>query len=791
MGLDRDAKWLAWFEQQFSMVAGEDRQIDMDEFKRALHVKKSFFAERFFRLFDRDNSGTISLKELMDGLSLLTNGSELDKLNFLFQVYDVDGNGHIDFDELRLVLKSCMDESALKFSEDKLDELTRALFEDADTDNSGTISFEELQAELDKHPGVVENLTISAANWLKPPSPKKKSVSDIIPAQLKWKYIRNNLRSVIYVVLFVLINIGLFTLGVCLYYESGPWIAIARGGGQCLNFNPVLVIVLMFRRCLTWIRSTRLANFLPLDQHIELHKLTGFAITLFGVIHFIAHAINLVLNPDLLPLRSYFDDDDNNTNSTNPDWVESTAGITGALLLIILVIMVVCSLPFVRRNGYFQVFYWTHLLFVLFYILLILHGRNFWKWFLVPGAIYILERIMRSKWVKLAKYGRTFISEGILLPSRVSHLVLTRPTNFTYQPGDYVFIQIPCIAKYEWHPFTISSAPEQKGFLWLHIRSVGTWTNKLYEFFEYRNMENERRMIAMQLPRDQQVQQTHELEQAVQALEDEGDYYQMCNIVDAHPLAPQQTSFHNDTKVPSHSDVSVASLTHGQNFSHMYKPPNVIHVQMDSDEEKGIEVYIDGPYGTSSTHIFQAEHAVLIGAGIGVTPYASILQSIVMRYRNVRQVCPKCNHCWTGDLSSSIMTLKKVDFFWINRDQKSFEWFVSLLSELEIEQSEHSGFDRFLEMHMYMTSALSKTDMKAIGLQMALDLIHKKEKRDLITGLKTRTQAGRPNWNQVFQKLENERKGKVTIFFCGSPAISKILKAKCSEYNFEFRKENF
>ena len=38
--LNRDAKWLAWFEQQFSMVAGEDRQIDMNEFKQALHVKK-------------------------------------------------------------------------------------------------------------------------------------------------------------------------------------------------------------------------------------------------------------------------------------------------------------------------------------------------------------------------------------------------------------------------------------------------------------------------------------------------------------------------------------------------------------------------------------------------------------------------------------------------------------------------------------------------------------------------------------------------------------------------------
>lgn len=42
-------------------------------------------------MFDQDGNGTISLKELMDGLSVLTNGSEVDKLKFLFQVYDVDG----------------------------------------------------------------------------------------------------------------------------------------------------------------------------------------------------------------------------------------------------------------------------------------------------------------------------------------------------------------------------------------------------------------------------------------------------------------------------------------------------------------------------------------------------------------------------------------------------------------------------------------------------------------------------------------------------------------------------
>ena len=85
---------------------------------------------------------------------------------------------------------------------------------------------------------------------------------------------------------------------------------------------------------------------------------------------------------------------------------------------------------------------------------------------------------------------------------------------------------------------------------------------------------------------------------------------------------------------------------------------------------------------------------------------------------------------------------------------------MSMLSQLEIEQNEQCGFDRFLDMHMYMTAALRKTDVKAIGLQMALDLIHKKEKRDLITGLKTRTQAGRPDWDKVsWYKSEREGKG--------------------------------
>ncbi len=50
-----------------------------------------------------------------------------------------------------------------------------------------------------------------------------------------------------------------------------------------------------------------------------------------------------------------------------------------------------------------------------------------------------------------------------------------------------------------------------------------------------------------------------------------------------------------------------------------------------------------------------------------------------------------------------------------------------MLSQLEMEQKEIGGvLDRFLDLHMYITSALKKTDMKAVGLQMALDLLHAK-----------------------------------------------------------------
>ncbi|XP_067091327.1 NADPH oxidase 5 [Osmerus mordax] len=719
MSLDDDARWLEWVTKQFESIAGDDKEIDLDEFKTALKVKESFFAERFFALFDADGSGSISLDELLKALDLLIHGSETDKLKFLFQVYDVDGSGSIDPDELRTVLKSCLRESAISLPEEKLDDLTLALFESADKDNSGSITFEELKAELETFPEVMENLTISAANWLKPPEQEQKKRKT--PRYLTPAYWQNNSRKLLFLCGYSCLNFLLFMVAMLHNNHGGPWYMVAKGCGQCLNFNCTFVMVLMLRRCMTWLRATWVVRVLPLDQNILLHQMVGYAILSFTLVHTLAHTMNFssLSQSSSFSLWEYL-----LTTRPGVGWVQGTASLTGLLLQIFICLMVFCSSTFVRRSGHFEVFYWSHLSYVWVWTLLVIHCANFWKWFLVPGVAFLLEKLVG---VAVSHMGGLYIIEVNLLPSKVTHLVIKRPQFFHFKPGDYVYINIPDIAKYEWHPFTISSAPEQSDTLWLHIRSMGQWTNRLFDYFR----------------------------------QPESDV-----------LSTKRLSTSLKNRQHQRKTQASAKMSDNHRFSN-------------------IKCYLDGPYGTPTRQIFASEHAVLIGAGIGITPFASILQSIMYRYRMRKQNCPSCSYSWCENIKDNDMVLRKVDFIWINRDQKCFEWFVSLLTKLEMDQADEEPEGRFLEMHMYMTSALSKNDMKAIGLQMALDLLAKKEKRDSITGLRTRTQPGRPEWGKVFQKVAEEKKGKVHVFYCGSPALAKIIKAQCENFGFHFYKENF
>ena len=182
-------------------------------------------------------------------------------------------------------------------------------------------------------------------------------------------------------------------------------------------------------------------------------------------------------------------------------------------------------------------------------------------------------------------------------------------------------------------------------------------------------------------------------------------------------------------------------------------------------------IKIDGFYGAPAEDVFNYDVCILIGAGIGVTPFASILKEIWNRRKN-------------GDLNIP----KKIYFFWIAKDTQCFEWFQSLLMGLE-----EDGVGELLEIHIYLTQHLKLNEIRNITL-------NRDRERDVITGLGSRTQFGRPKMDDHFTKISRNHPGTdVGVFCCGPKPLSDSIERCCSKFThsvthgvrFHFGKENF
>ena len=85
----------------------------------------------------------------------------------------------------------------------------------------------------------------------------------------------------------------------------------------------------------------------------------------------------------------------------------------------------------------------------------------------------MLERLVRE----LRGTHKTYISKVIQHPSKVCEIQI-RKENFRPKAGQYIFLCCPEISLWQYHPFTLTSAPEEE-YVSVHIRCEGDFTTTL------------------------------------------------------------------------------------------------------------------------------------------------------------------------------------------------------------------------------------------------------------------------------------------------------------------------
>jgi NADPH oxidase 2 len=283
-------------------------------------------------------------------------------------------------------------------------------------------------------------------------------------------------------------------------------------------------------------------------------------------------------------------------------------------MLICLMTIFATSLEKPRRAN-FERFWYTHHLFIVFFVFWSVHGAFcmikpdrepfckgigvFWEFWMYGGFLYLAERVLRE----IRGRHSTFVSKVVQHPSNVCEIQIKKENTRT-RAGQYIFLCCPEVSVWQYHPFTLTSAPEED-YISIHVRCVGDFTKALAKSLG-------------------------------------------CNFDSGAE------------KVDDGSGVVGMDNDGSNNDSRIRK---VLP-----------RVYIDGPFGSASEDVFKYEVAVLVGAGIGVTPFASILKSIWYRltYPQMKS------------------RLRKVYFFWVCRDFGSFEWFRSLLMAIEAQDMAHS-----------------------------------------------------------------------------------------------------
>jgi predicted ferric reductase/Ca2+-binding EF-hand superfamily protein len=648
-------------DESFSKFAEGKSELAPADLKRALELRGDFLLGRMFAVLDRDGSGSVSLGEYRETAWLLLHGSPQDKIRISFRLHDLDGDGRIDAREFqRMVQLNVLEErerTGASVDASEVDALSRRLFQTVDENGDSSVSYEEFERMALSEPTLLELASRSEARWLLGDADLLNDPCERLGYLGRFTRLLENRRAWLgFLGLWLVGNALLVGYALERYRDCGSEVMLARAGGASLNLNSALILFSVMRGLATKIRGFVIAPLLPLDDALSIHRLLGYSVAVGSVLHGAGHFIHGLLEH---PVECAALDHE----------ISRLARPTGWALLLLTAVMVTFALPQIRRTKYFDWFAKTHVLYLPWFVLALLHAPHLRLWVILPIVVFGLELTLRVR----RRSRQSHPADLTSLSSKVSRLRLATPPGFSYRAGDYALLKIPSLPSREWHPFTISSAPES-GELTFHVRALGNWTDALYTLAEQRRARSQTAPIA---------------------------------------------------------------------------------------------VHLDGPYGSPSSYVLAQRHAVMIGAGIGVTPFASVLDSLVTRKN-------------AGDLE-----LEKLYFYWLSADQRSFDWFRDLL--LELEQKDQKSL---VDIRIFLSRA--RASFAALALNLARDLAHDVGRPDAFTGLRAQTRVGEPDFERELREIaERHAPDKVDVFYCGRPELGRKLRKICTRLGLSFRPEPF
>lgn len=557
-------------------------------------------------------------------------------------------------------------------------------------------------------------------------------------------FVQENWKKIWVLALWLVLNISLFAWKFFQYRRRAAFEAMgyclcgAKGMAETLKLNMALILIPVCRNTLTRLRSTVLNTIFPFDDNISFHKIIALAIVIGTLFHTLFHiACNF---PRLTTcqkekfMRSvgpFFD----LKQPTYPELLGSTPGWTGIVMLLLMAFSFIFATQSFRKNvkrsstlqylAGFNVFWYAHHLLALVYVLLIAHSyfiflthewynKTTWMYIMVPVIFYACEKLIR---LFREKNYHVEVLQATLYPGGVLSIQMTKPPGFNYKSGMYLFVKCPDISSFEWHPFSITSAPGDD-YLSVHIRVVGDWTNDLMNLFG--------------------------------------------KVCDFQTFATNADLDRLETTLIADAAVQ---------------------------ETRFPKLMIDGPYGAPAQNHTNYDVLLLIGVGIGATPFISILKDLLNNLNSDEEI----QNRHISDINSEESRgSRRAYLYWVTKEQDSLEWFKGVMNTIAESDQNH-----VIQMHNYLTSVFEKGDVRSALIAMVQSIQQAKDGLDIVSGSQIHTHFARPNWRKAFSAVAHENKSSdIGVFYCGHPMLIKQLRELSHEFSnstthFHFHKENF